>query len=207
MNIPKPVHSFVKFQLIPLPIVGAIFSILGLLLHLEWVYFSFDIFSLLYDPLFMAFLGIGSFLYIDQFYMKKFTCKCHRGYRKNIHYISGYVTGMMAAFVFYLIPVAALFFVVYDSESNTSALPQNIGFDFIEIPLFVALGIFGFISRLIVREVFTSLSEDSSTLFHPHKTILQRIREHYIEIKNYVIELKKKLGQLSGLYPQYHISK
>lgn len=194
MTLKNSFISFIKFQLIPLPLAGVILSILGFLINLKWIFSSFDIFSLLYDPLFMSFLGIGSFHYIDYFYMKIFPCNCHIGYRKNIHHLSGFFTGMMAAFVFYLIPVAALFFIIYDSQSNLPSLSQNIGFDFFEIPLFVALLIFGFISRLIVKEVFVSLSEDSGTLFNPHKTIVEQIKEYIEKINNYILEFKKKFS-------------
>ena len=186
MNIKKSARSFVKFQLIPLPAVGLILFFLGKLNEMNWITLNFDIFAILYDPLFLSFLGICSFLYIDHFYKEKITCNCHQGWKRKYHQIAGYVTGIFAAFTSYLIPVAILSFIVFDSASNGSVQSQNVELFSIKIPFFLALAIFGFITRFISKDIFESLDGKSGILFNAKKSFPQQIKEEIPSIQRFI---------------------
>ena len=202
MDISKQFHSLLKFYLIPLPAVGIILFVLDTLTQLNLVSLNFDIFTFLYDPLFLIFLGISSFLYIDHFYKKKITCNCHQGWKRKYHHLSGYVIGIIAAFTSYLISVVVLNFRIFDSISDGHVQSQNIEFLYLQIPFFLALTIFGYISKFISKDIFESLDGESGTLFNAKKSIFQQIREFNVEIQNTVLELKKRSSQFSGLYKQ-----
>ncbi|MFB5620239.1 MAG: hypothetical protein ACE5RC_03815 [Nitrosopumilus sp.] len=175
----------------PLPAVGIMLFILGKLVEFNWISLSFDILSLLYDPLILSFLGLGSFLYIEHFYKGKITCSCHKGWKKKYHHLSSYVLGLVAAFTSYLIPVVALNLRIFDSVSDGSIQSQNVELVTLQIPFFLALTVFGFIARFISKDMFESIDGESGTLFSVKKSIFQQINESIIEIKNYVLKLKK----------------
>lgn len=188
MKIKSIIKSFLKFQGIPLPFVGSVVSIAGFFVNAGWISTSFDIFGLLYDPIFLTLLGISSIIYINKFYHDKLTCNCHTGKRKRFHQLSGLVTGTFAAFTFYLIPVSFLFFVIFDSHSEDFVLGTNIDLFSIKVPIFVALGIFGFLARFITKDIFDSMDGHSGTLFNMKKSFPAQILEF---ITDFTILLKK----------------
>ena len=96
------------------------------------------------------------------------------------------MTGIFAAFTSYLIPVAILSFIVFDSASNGSVQSQNVELFSIKIPFFLALAIFGFITRFISKDIFESLDGKSGILFNAKKSLPQQIKEEIPSIQRFI---------------------